>query len=131
MRDEDVRDRPYESTFDRDLREGIAREDAFVHSFLQSKIEHKRDYRCAKSGNLFIEVRYRGRPSGITTSTAHRWAFEYEVNHHLVVPTDRVRELAWDAFKHSPLVAGGDDGASEGVLIRIGAFLPQWGTYHP
>ena len=46
---------PYE-TFDIDLREGKAREDAFVHVFLQSKVEHKHDKQARFTGNLAVEM---------------------------------------------------------------------------
>lgn len=91
--------------FDLDLRHGQAREEALVHTLLGSRVEAKSDGRCRATGNLFIEYRYRGRPSGISTTTASRWAFEFDDNAWLIVPTDRLREAARRALKegaHGP-----------------------------
>lgn len=106
--------------FDIDLRDGQAREDALVHVFLNATVEHKRDYECRKTGNLFIEYRQKGRPSGIAITTARWWAFEYDEDCWLIVPTDRLRACARQAYKdRTKRVRGGDNNNYEGVLIPI------------
>ena len=115
--------------FDIDLRNGQAREDAFVHVFLQAKVEHKRDYVCQKTGNIFIEYRQKGRPSGIATSTADYWAIEYMHRRWIIVPTDELREIARRAAKDKRnRVCGGDGDQYEGVAVRLTSLLPQWGV---
>ncbi len=106
--------------FDIDLRDGEAREAAFVHVFLKDKVEHKRDYKCAHTGNLFVEYAHKGRPSGIAITTADYWAFEYEENCWLVVPTERLKRVARAAYRAGRRVKGGDGKRYDGVLVRIG-----------
>lgn len=105
--------------FDIDLRHGEAREDALVHTLLGSRVEAKSDGKCRLSGNLFIEYRHRGAPSGIATTTAERWAFEYDDNAWLIVPTERLREVARRALQEERVVVGGDHNLSVGVLVPI------------
>lgn len=47
--------------FDKDLRFGEAREDAFVHVLLKSKVEHKTDRKCPETGNVAVEFEQRCR----------------------------------------------------------------------
>jgi hypothetical protein len=105
--------------FDIDLRHGQAREDALVHTLLASQVEAKSDGRARQTGNLFVEFRHHGRPSGISTTAAHRWAFEYDDGCWLIVPTERVREAARRALQEDRRAVGGDFDQSEGALVPI------------
>ena len=116
--------------FDLDLRHGQAREDALVHTMLESRVEAKSDGKCRRTGNLFVEYRYRGQPSGISTTTAERWAFEYDDDCWLIVPTTRVRELARRAIAEDRRAVGGDFDQAEGALVPIGWFTARLTTTH-
>jgi hypothetical protein len=105
--------------FDLDLRHGIARERALVHLLLRARVEVKSDSRCAATGNLFIEYRSHRRPSGIAVTEAERWAFEFDEDCWLIVPTSRLRAAARLAYRKGRLVRGGDNDTSEGVLVPI------------
>lgn len=105
--------------FDLDLRHGEAREDALVHALLQARVEAKSDAKCRRTGNLFIEYRYRGQPSGVSTTTADRWAFEFDDDCWLLVPTERVRDAARRALAEERRAVGGDYDRSEGALVPI------------
>jgi hypothetical protein len=105
--------------FDLDLRHGQAREDALVHTLLASHVEVKSDGMCRRTGNLFVEFRYRGAPSGVATTTAARWAFEFDDDCWLILPTTVVREAARRAFRENRYVIGGDFNQSEGALVPI------------
>jgi len=105
--------------FDLDLRHGEAREDALVHTLLRSRVEVKSDGACRRTGNLFVEYRQAGRPSGISVTTAERWAFEYDDDCWLVVPTSVVRDMARRALAEERRVLGGDFDRSEGALVPI------------
>lgn len=107
------------SGFDKDLRDGEAREDAFVHVLLKDKVEHKSDERCKLTGNLFIEYKQKGRPSGIAVTQAHKWAFEFYPDCWLIVPTEIVKHLARIALAQGRTVKGGDGNNYEGVLLPI------------
>ncbi|HEX7021395.1 MAG TPA: hypothetical protein VF171_00960 [Trueperaceae bacterium] len=116
--------------WDIDLRHGEAREDAFVHVFLKDKVEHKSDEKCRKTGNLFIEFRQKGRPSGIATTEAHWWAFEYDRDCWLIIPTERLKALASRAYKDGRIARGGDYNNYEGVLVPIEWFVRPWKAVH-
>ena len=123
---------PYE-TFDIDLREGKAREDAFVHVLLRSRIEHKRDHKFAETGNLAIEYQQRYpdgevAPSGIAISEAGAWAFEFLENSWLVVPTEAVKVLARRAIKDGQHAWIGDGKNHHTALIPIEWFFAKVGT---
>jgi hypothetical protein len=122
------------SAFDKDLREGEAREDAFVHVLLRSRVEHKRDKRCTEwknhqgpTGNLCVEFQQSDgcgghKPSGIAVSEAHSWAFEYRAEHWLIVPRERVYELARRAHEKGLTRRTGDNG-NVSALVPIAWFF--------
>lgn len=115
------------SGFDIDLRHGQLREEAFGRLLGEATVEVKSDGACRRTGNLFIEYRQKGRPSGIAVTEADFWAFEYEDNHWLVLPTDHLREVARRIYRNEPWMRkrGGDYNNYEGVLVPIHRLLPQ------
>lgn len=115
--------RPYE-TFDIDLREGKAREDAFVHVFLRSKVEHKRDKKAARTGNVAIEVAQKcsdgeHRESGVMSSTAEFFAVEFYPECWVVLPIEYVRTLARLGMQQDRHRWIGDGGNHLNVLLPI------------
>ena len=122
------------SAFDKDLREGEAREDAFVHVLLRSRVEHKRDKRCTEwtggkspTRNVCIEFqqsdgREGKKPSGIAVSTAEQWAIEFRADHWVLIPTERVRELARRAIAERRVKPTGDNG-NVSALVPIAWFF--------
>ena len=120
--------------WDVDLAEGVEREDAFARVMKHGTVEHKRDYGCLDTGNLYVEYRQTcsdgtDRPSGIAVSTADYWAFEFAEEHWLIVPTEGLRALAREVYRKYPnrRVKGGDGKKTEGVLLPI-AKLVQGAT---
>lgn len=116
------------SDFDRDLREGKAREDALVHVMLRSRVEVKSDRRCADTGNLCIEFAQSDgkgglKPSGIAASGAERWAFEYGPECWLILPKDVVLLQARRAYREGRVKPTGDNG-NVSVLVPIDRFVP-------
>lgn len=106
--------------FDIDLLDGKAREDAFAYVLLKAKVEHKSDEKCRITGNVFVEYRQKGRPSGLATTTAEWWAIEFDKDSWLLMPTERLRALARQAYKDPRRrVSGGDNNQYEGVLIPV------------
>lgn len=112
--------------FDIDLRDGQAREDALVHVFLKDKVEHKYDGKARSTGNLFVEYSQKGKPSGLATTTADYWAFEYDDNCWLIVPTERLKAVASQAYKAGKRKKGGDGDQYEGVLVPIEWLVRPW-----
>ena len=118
---------PYE-TFDIDLREGKAREDAFVHTFLRSRVEHKRDKKAARTGNIAIEFEQIGtdgeiRPSGVSITTAETIATEYAPENWLVNPTEDYKALARRAIREGKHKWIGDGKNHHTALVPIEWFV--------
>lgn len=105
--------------FDRDLRHGEAREDAFVHVLLRSRVEIKSDGKCRETGNVFIEYQQKGRPSGIAVSTAGLWAIEVDDTVWVVLPTERIKALARLAVQQGRKKFGGDGDQYLGALVPV------------
>lgn len=109
--------------FDLDLRQGKLREGALgkLLAATAKTVEVKSDRKCRNSGNLFVEYRQKGRPSGIATTTADYWAFEFDVDNWLIVPTEKLRQIARKIYRRSPRnrVHGGDFDQYEGVLLPV------------
>jgi hypothetical protein len=105
--------------FDRDLRHGEAREDAFVHVLLRSRVEVKSDGQCQRTGNVFIEYKQKGRPSGIATTEAHWYAIEVLTEHWVLVPTDSLKHLTRRAIKENRTKHGGDNDQYLGALVPV------------
>ncbi|MGH9380673.1 MAG: hypothetical protein ACRD2Z_08690 [Thermoanaerobaculia bacterium] len=118
----------YKPNFDKDLRFGEAREDAFVHVLLRSRIEHKSDRQCQSTGNLAIEFEQvcrdgQTRGSGIQLTEADRMVFEYADDCWLVVPTGVVKALARRAYAQGKHKWMGDGDNHHCVLIPIERFV--------
>jgi hypothetical protein len=105
--------------WDLDLRHGEAREDALVYVLLRAKVEVKSDAVCKTTGNVFVEFRCNGNPSGISTTTADWWAIECDEDVWLFMPTKRLKTVAARAYRAGMLARGGDGDVAEGVLIPV------------
>lgn len=118
--------------FDFDLPEGQAAE-RLVREILCGEcgpVEVKRDFKASATGNVAIEFKCRGRPSGISTSTALWWAIvldgaKYGHEVAILIKTSRLRAISKHLYKQGKWTRGGDDKASEMVLIPV-AQLVQW-----
>ena len=123
--------------FDKDLRFGEAREDAFVHVLLKSKVEHKTDRKCPETGNIAIEFEQRCRdgeirPSGIAITKAARYAIEYAPDRWLILPTEELKEIARQALKAGRHRWIGDGNNHHNALVPFGWFqrVPDWSLEH-
>lgn len=119
----------YEPGFDKCLREGEAREDAFVDVLLRSKVEHKSDRASRKTGNIAIEYQQRCRDgvlrgSGITITQAGRYAVEFDDDCWLLLPTERVKDLARRAIREGRHRWIGDGNNHHNALIPFEDFHP-------
>jgi len=107
--------------FDIDLSEGKARESSLASILCErsTKVEVKSDKKCRHTGNLFIEFEQPSGPSGIATTEAGWWAFEFLDDCWLALPTQRVKELARRAYREGRIRQGGDYNNYRGVLVPI------------
>lgn len=116
------------SGFDLDLKHGKLREEA-LGAILRGdqKVEIKSDGKCRETGNLFIEYRQKGRPSGIAVTEADYWAFEFADDNWLIVPTGKLKAIARQAYMDPRnRKRGGDYNEYEGVLVRIESLVKHW-----
>lgn len=95
-------------------------------------VEVKADQGCAgrwtrpATGNLFVEYKQPSGRSGIATTTADTWAFEYDDNCWLLVPTQKLRTWCRIAYKQGRHTPGGDDNKYHGVLLPIRWMVPPY-----
>jgi hypothetical protein len=114
--------------FDLDLKEGESYENEFARLLgKETKIEIKRDFKCAATGNLFIEYRQKNRPSGIAVTEADYWAFGYAERRWLLIPTDELKQIARHIWRTFPerRVRGGDFNCYEGVLVPVASLVTR------
>ena len=110
----------HSGSFNHDLSFGEESEDWVKSLFTgKFKVEVKSDRRALATGNLYIEVYSRSKPSGISTTDADYWIYKIEgIDTTIIIPTSRLKELVRahhkGLFKH-----GGDHDSSRGVLIPI------------
>ena len=113
--------------FDLDLEFGLLGED-FVRDMQggNTKIEVKTERdKWKNTGNMAIEIRYNGNPSGISTTEAQLWVHNFSYNDEILFSftlqvsylKDRIKKLLKE--KKAKIVMGGDFDGSQIVLIPI------------
>ena len=103
--------------FDLDLKFGQQKENE-LRETIEGKVECKTDRLCQKTGNVFIEIESRGKPSGIHTTKSKYYAICLWVEKRkdqtwVLVPTKILKKL----MKSYPVKAGGDRWTSRGHII--------------
>ncbi|ANS03895.1 hypothetical protein [uncultured Mediterranean phage uvDeep-CGR2-AD3-C191] len=112
-----------DSRFDIDLGYGQQGEQraADLLSMTASKIEVKTDRLWKTTGNIALEVKWRGRPSGLATTKADYWIFILadgdEDFSKLIFSVKRLKRIA-RRFKHN-FRYGGDDNQSKLILVPL------------
>lgn len=109
-----------QKNFDIDIEYGRQGENYLLDILETKRIEVKTDRIAHITGNVAVEYRYRGRPSGIATTEADYWAFIlYDMTTIIMVPTDKLKSIARQKYKQDQITLGGDENASEMILIPI------------
>ena len=123
--------------FDLDLNFGEIFEDK-VNKMLKCKgdieVKTERD-KWASTGNICIEIRYKGRPSGLSTTEADTWihllAIDDEVVGGFIFPVKElqfiVKRLLYENIAKT--VMGGDSDASQIVLLPISRIFEKGAGY--
>tara|TARA_R100000808_G_scaffold3720_1_gene12848 strand:- start:16871 stop:17335 length:465 start_codon:yes stop_codon:yes gene_type:complete len=117
----------YCKEFDLDLKFGKMGEE-FVQGVLEgdSKIEIKTERdKWKETGNIAIEIRYKGKDSGITITEASTWihllSYKDDIVGGFILNVkklkERIKEL--NKAKKVKIVMGGDDNMSQLVLVPI------------
>lgn len=109
-----------QKNFDIDIEYGRQGENYLLDILETKRIEVKTDRIAHITGNVAVEYKYRGRPSGIATTEADYWAFIlYDMTTIIMVPTDKLKAIAREKYKQDQITLGGDENASEMILIPI------------
>ena len=103
-----------------DLKVGQASENALAQLLGEgSTIEVKSDKMARRTGNVYVEVESRGKPSGLATTEADHWAIEVDDGVFVIMPTDRLRVLTKLVELKNGTRSGGDFNTSKGVLVKV------------
>ena len=110
--------------FDIDLQYGQVREEELSDILQNAKIEVKTERdKWKETGNICIEFRCRGKPSGIAVTEAKWWVHVLangdDTSCMLMFPTEKLKELARKYYANGKIVNGGDDNLSEMVLLPL------------
>lgn len=116
----------YTSKFDIDLKFGEEAEYSLAHILSLGKIEVKTERDIWKrTGNIVIELKSRGKYSGLSTTEAEWWAhilsYKGKIESVILIPVKDLKERVKLLVKQekATLTLGGDDNTSEIVLIPI------------
>jgi len=113
--------------FDLDLKFGEFHEQLLFQSLSKTgnvTVEVKTDRLAVKTGNLAVEFRYRGRPSGIQTTKADEYFFvvvedDGSIRYRLNIPTAKLKKIAYRRYLNGLTTTGGQYNATEMILIPI------------
>lgn len=109
------------NNFEYDLKFGQMKEKELGKILDDKPIEVKTDCKWKKTGNLAIEFKSRGKPSGISTTKAEYWAFILDANGFtegvIIVPIEKLLIIAKYHYQKGNIVNGGEN--SDMVLVPI------------
>jgi|TARA_R110000744_G_scaffold1267_1_gene4474 hypothetical protein len=110
--------------FDIDLKYGQIREEKLADILQNEKVEVKTERdKWKQTGNICIEFRCRGKPSGIAVTEAKWWVHILENGDDtfcmLMFPTEKLKEIARKYYANGKIVNGGDDNLSKMVLLPL------------
>jgi len=113
----------HNNNFEYDLEFGQEGEGIIADMFENKKIEVKRDNWVGRTGNVAIEYKSRGKPSGIATTQADYWIImfsrEYQDKFMFIIETQRLKEVTKKYFNKGSIKKMGDSNTSSAVLIPI------------
>jgi len=112
----------HNSDFQYDWEFGKEGEDEIAKLLNDSKVEVKRDRQTKQTGNVYIEYQSRGKPSGIKTTKADKWAYILQDGCILIVDTELLKKALRYLIKARLCVKdmpGGDNNTSLGVLVSV------------
>jgi hypothetical protein len=118
--------------FDIQLNKALVNERKLGNIFAAAKIERielkSETWQWERTGNICIEYRQNGKPSGISTTEADYWVHELKREDstlvYLMFPVERLKELAREAIKSGRCRSNaGDGGRFDVVLLRLSDIL--------
>jgi len=113
------------SKFDIDLKFGQIYEEK-IKSIFSGKIEVKTERdKWKETGNIAIEIRYKGKPSGLSITEADWWfhllSYKDEIELGFMFKVSRLKKMIKNKMKKDKvcILYGGDNNESELVIIPI------------
>jgi len=113
----------YNNDFKYDLKLGQIGEKYLAEILTDKKIEVKTDFKASKTGNVFIEYKSRGKPSGISTSESEFYAFILSNELIILIKKEELKNRCRIYLGTSRDVKGGDSNTSMGVLLPVKELL--------
>ena len=89
---------------------------------IETKYEIKADRLSSKTGNVCIEIAYKGQPSGITTTASDYWGYfviKSEGYDLYLIPTDELKQMIFSKPNQYKSIRGGDNKNSDLILISL------------
>ncbi len=119
----------YNSDFKHDLEWGILGEQTVADIVAGDKTEVKSERDIwVKTGNHFVEIESRNKPSGICTTQAKYWSINFYKDDkfcfNITVTVDDLKKIVLKYKKRR--VRGGDNNTSWGILIPITGILENF-----
>jgi len=126
--------------FDFDLARGVKSEHSLakILGLSKDKVEVKSEFGFwQKSGNICIELAYKGKPSGLRTTKAKYWAHRFMFNQEVcvgqwIIPVKNLKQIVKIFIKENKKRKSqiirmlGDNYQSRCVLIPMSEFLNLW-----
>ena len=115
-----------DNKFDIDLRIGEEYEDSLAKILSLEKVEVKTEIdKWKQTGNIAVEIRCRGKLSGLSVTEASYWAhilsYRGYIKSVILLPVEELKRVVKELLekKEARLVMGGDDNESQLVLIPL------------
>jgi hypothetical protein len=118
----------HDGKFDLQLSQALINERRLGEIFAGQKLERielkTESWQWERTGNICIEFRQHGRPSGIAITTADVWVHELQREGatlvYLMFPIERLKALCRAAYQRGDFrLGGGDGGAFDVILLRL------------
>ena len=110
-------------TFQHEITKAIKEYDIIVkQNSSETKYEIKADRLSYKTGNVCIEIAYKGQPSGITSTASDYWGYfviKSEGYDLYLIPTDELKQMIFSKPSKYKSIRGGDGRNSDLVLISL------------
>ena len=120
----------YNYNFKYDLEWGQVGENTVAEIVAGDKTEVKSERDIwANTGNHYVEISSRGKPSGIQTTEAKWWFINFfnkdKLCFSITVSVESLKKLVKEGRKHKgwKKIPGGDDNTSMGILVPITALI--------
>lgn len=122
----------YNPNFDIDLAFGVKNENELANILQNAKIEVKTEREIwVNTDNIVIETRYKGEPSGISTTTADYWAhilsYRGNIKSIIMFPVKDLKRRIKTLLRNgkAKIKNGGDNNESQLVIIPLTELLTE------